>query len=112
MRRFILAGLLALAACTAPQDTGDPAADAYANAVRDIGLACDGYSGALEQLAIMRDLGQLSDEARDAVTAIRGQVGPICEADAPALTLADGRSTLEFVKTMTARLLIYQGDAT
>ena len=102
--------LLLMAGCLTAQDTGDPAVDDYANAVKSIGAACDVYSGALEQVTIMRNLGQLSSGERAEVTRIREEVKPICEVDDPPLSLSDGRSALDFVKAMTARLLIYQGD--
>jgi hypothetical protein len=114
LRRMIpILAALALSACPdMTQMTGDPAADEYANAVRAVGVSCDTYSATMEQLVIARDLGQLSAGTRAEVTGIRNEVGPICEADNPPLVLSGGRDTLEFIKPLIARLLIYNGDPT
>lgn len=75
MRKFILAILCAgplLAACA-----GDPATRAAVT----LGVTCDSYAFALEQLAPLRAAGRLSPETVARVNAINEQVAPLCRSD-------------------------------
>lgn len=75
MRKFILAILCTgplLAACA-----GDPAT----RATVALGVACDNYAFALDQLAPMAAAGRLSAETIARVNAVNAQVAPLCRSD-------------------------------
>lgn len=112
MRRLIaLPLILLLAGCPMPQNTGDAAADSYANAVRRVGLVCDSYTASLNTLTVMRDAGQLSNATRASISNVRTQVGPICTQQDPPLVLSNGRDTIAFIEPLIYQLLIYKGGA-
>lgn len=87
---LLVGAAMTVTACSSMfQDTGDPEADAFANAVKRAGIACDSYAASLNVLAMAADMGYLSEGQMGTVDSVVATVGPTCEAQTPPTNILD-----------------------